>query len=365
MNELAQRAGQTLVIGFEGHTLPEDVREDLQAGRCGGVVLFARNIATPEQVRALCAEVYAAANEGHQPLPFVGVDQEGGRVQRVREPMTRWPAMGKVGATRQVEWAAQVGEALGLELDALGFNLNFAPVVDLDTHPDNPIIGDRSFGADPELVSRMAGAFVAGQTIAGVVSCAKHFPGHGDTTVDSHLALPVVDHPLEFLRKRELVPFARLIAAGIPMIMTAHLRIPAIDTVHPMTLSESGIGQLLRVRMRYNGVVVSDDLEMAGVADHYSIEECITLGLRAGVDLFLVCRDREKARRAWDRLQALTHGHALDRERLQQAVGRVLALKKAWLRPWAPEDTPLSDLPLDAHRTLVERILARAAEVSS
>lgn len=361
MIEVEKIAGQLIIAGFDGTALPDDLRDDLREGRCGGVVLFARNLGTLDEIRALTHSIYVAAAEGDQPIPFVAIDQEGGVVQRIKAPLTVWPSMREVGATRRLELAAQLGEALGVELDSMGINLNFAPVVDIDTNPDNPVIASRSFGDHPDEVAEMAGSFIAGQTIAGVISCIKHFPGHGDTSADSHHELPVINHELSVLRRRELVPFQRLGGANAPMIMSAHIKVPALDTVHPMTLSEAGLSQLLRLKMRYDGVIISDDLEMAAVADHYSIEEMVTLGLRAGLDIFLICRDRDKARRAFERLVVLASSHGLDRERLNQVAARVADLKAKWLRPWEPADTPVEELPLEKHAKLATDIAERAA----
>ncbi len=351
---LTTEAGQLIIAGFDGHTLPADIRDALAEGRVGGTILFARNIKSPKQVAALNSDIYAAC--GDHPLPFISVDQEGGRVQRIREPLTRFPAMFEVGAAADSDLSAALGEALGDELMALGFNLDFAPCIDIFTNSENKVIGDRAFGRGPGMVSRFAGAFSAGLTISGIIPCAKHFPGHGDTRLDSHFDLPVVEHDMKRLREIELRPFEAFIRTGVPMIMTAHLLVPAIDPDHPVTLSEAGIAQLLRVEMGYGGVVITDDLEMAAVAERYEIEELVERSLRAGVDIQLICHTADKWQRAYEHLIKLGAADARDRERIRQAASRVAHLKEHWLRPWEATEPLVSADTLRKHAALVQRV---------
>lgn len=351
MTESSLRAdvGQLLVAGFDGPTLPASVADALSGGRLGGVILFARNLEDAEQTAALNEAVYAATSD--QPLPFVSIDQEGGRVQRLKEPpFARWPPMAAVGARRDTDLTAKVGEAMGDELAAVGFNLDFAPIADVFTNPANTVIGDRAFGTDVDTVARHAGAYMAGLTISGVVPCAKHFPGHGDTALDSHFDLPVVEHGLERLQEVEIEPFRRLIAADVPMIMTAHVLVPAVDAQWPATLSNPWITGVLRRQLKYGGVIVSDDMEMKAVADRWEIEEGVERGLMAGVDLFLVCHSEDRWTRAFEHLVALGTKSAAVREQIAMAAGRVGWLKDRWLRPWTrPSDATAAVYDADRH----------------
>jgi beta-N-acetylhexosaminidase len=348
-----------LVAGFDGPSLPVHVRSALDDGSLGGVILFARNVETPEQVACLNEEVYAACRDR---LPMVSVDQEGGRVQRIKEPATRIPPMGMVGAAGDADLCAKVGEVIGAELEAMGFNTNFAPVADIFTNPDNSVIGDRAFGTDPERCGRMAGALTLGLTTSGITPCAKHFPGHGDTLLDSHFDLPVVEHDVDRLREVELRPFQRLISARIPMIMTAHIMVPAIDTTHPITFSEQGISQLLRQRLHFGGVVVSDDLEMKAVADRYCIEEMMALGVRAGVDLYLVCHTHDKWVEAFEALVHMGEQSTFDRERIAMSAGRIRKLERDYFRPWERPRDLLTRLGTPAHQDIVARVRRLAGE---
>jgi beta-N-acetylhexosaminidase len=367
LRQLKAAAGQTLVVGFDGTTLPDSVSSALGDSRLGGVILFARNISADDEtlhkVAALNQAVEEAVGDG-LPRPFIAVDQEGGRVRRLRHRVTDIPAMALVGQARNADMAAQVSEVLATEVSALGFNLNFAPVLDVLTNPDNDVIGDRSFSSDPRVVANMAGAFAVGHYIAGVVPCGKHFPGHGDTFADSHLELPVVNHGLQRLRSVELLPFVMAIKAGLPMLMTAHLLIPEIDPDHPMTLSKHGLTNLLRDELKFEGVVVSDDLEMKAVADRYSIEEAVELGLGAGIDMFLICHQEHKWQRAHEHLVRLAERNSAFKQRLLDAARRIADVKQRYL-PKAKYTAPASFgdvIATDAHKAVVADLIRRASQ---
>jgi len=327
----------------------------VRAGRVGGAILFKRNVDGPEQVAELCAALRGAAPPD-APL-LTCVDQEGGRVQRIRAPATEWPPM--MGLQRHPpEVAYQVGRALGAELAALGFALDFAPVLDVHTNPANPIIGDRALGTDPEAVAARGVALLRGLHDAGVGSCGKHFPGHGDTITDSHLDLPVVPHDEARLRAVELPPFARAVAAGVPMIMTAHVLFPALDAAVPATLSPRVLG-LLRRDLGFAGVIVSDDLEMKAVADRYDVETLAVEGLRAGCDAFLVCHRADLQERACAALVRAAERDAATRARLAEAAGRMASLRRRFAgAPYAPPPDLRARLGTAAHRALAARLAA-------
>ena len=311
--------GQLLFAGFEGTEVPPPLGDLVSQGRIGGVVLFSRNVSSPEQLRALVSDLHAHAPD-HAPLT-VAVDQEGGRVQRLRAPWTEWPPMRELGRRGLHDETRRVAAALGRELADLRIDLDFAPVVDVDTNPDNPVIGDRAFSNDPDEVSRHAAAFIAGLQGAGVAACAKHFPGHGDTATDSHVDLPRVDCDLERLRQIELRPFRAAVGADVASMMTAHVLLPCLDPEQPATLSAAAL-DLLRKEIGYRGVVFSDDLEMAAVADRYTPEEMALAGLRVGVDAFLVCSRADTAERVLRALE--TAPDAL----VETALQRMVAFKQ-------------------------------------
>jgi beta-N-acetylhexosaminidase len=364
---LEQDLGQLLVVGFPEapERAPDFILDALEAGDISGTILFRRNVAEIEQVAALCESLHAAV-PSELPPPFVALDQEGGRVVRLREPLTRIPPMRLVGLDRNADRAARIAEVVATEVATVGFNFNFAPVLDVDTNPDNPVIGDRSFGSDPALVARLGGAWALGHTMAGVIPCGKHFPGHGDTLQDSHLSLPTITHDRARLDAIELVPFKSAVKTNIASLMTAHIVVSSLDPVYPATLSSAIIQGLLRDEMGYNGVVVSDCLEMKAVADMFEIEELVERSLMAGVDLFLICHTEEKWRRARKHLLARAAEDEKVAARITESAARVRALKQrylgSWPRPWARQQDWREVLGSTLHREELAA-LSHAADV--
>jgi beta-N-acetylhexosaminidase len=283
-----QLAGQLLVVGFSGSEIPPELSSAFEAGERAGVVLFRRNLegGLPglAATRRLCAGLLAASPVELPPL--VAIDEEGGRVARLAPPALRMPPMRRLADLGDVELCERVATAVARELSGLGVTLNFAPVVDVDTNPDNPIIGDRAFSHDPERVVEFAAAYLRGLRAGGVSGCLKHYPGHGDTLLDSHLALPSVAHGRERLEAVELLPFRRL-AAQADSMMTAHVVYPALDPTCPATLSPRIATDLLRKELGFTGVLFSDDLEMQAIQG--SAGAAALAALRAGCDLLLIC----------------------------------------------------------------------------
>jgi beta-N-acetylhexosaminidase len=288
-------------------------------------MLFRPNIESPVQVAALVTTLRAASPAKAQLV--VSVDQEGGRVQRLREPLTVWPDMGSVAAAGDVQRTRAVGQALGAELAALGIGWNFAPVLDVHTNPRNPVIGNRAFGSTAEQVTDHALAFWRGLHDVGVLGCGKHFPGHGDTQTDSHLELPRVAHDNERLRSIELAPFATAVRAGIEALMTAHVLYPAWDKTLPATLSRRISHDILRGELGYTGLLVSDDLGMRAVADHFAIEDLVVESLLAGVDHFLVREPRDRQVRAFEALVDAGERRPEVRSRIEESAERVALFK--------------------------------------
>lgn len=355
MPDLDRLVAGLFCVGFPGTTLPPEV-EELQRRGVSGAILFRRNVEDPAQFAALCAELKQRAGR-----PFLtSVDQEGGRVMRLRAPFSEVPPMRALGAIGDEALAEAVGKVLGAELRVANVDLDYAPVLDVDTNPANPVIGDRSFGRTPELVGRMGAALIRGLQGAGVAACGKHFPGHGDTSQDSHLALPRLAHPLERLQQVELPPFEMAVRAGVASIMTAHVIFEPLDPDYPATMSRPALDGILRDRMGYDGVVISDDLEMKAIADHYGIEEAVVRGVNAGVDLFLVCHDAELQHRAIDLLAAAVRRGDVPRERIEQARRRVDALIARWVQPPATTDWR-QVVGCAAHREVIDRVRSAAA----
>ena len=316
---LDREVASLFCVGFTGHEPSAEVLELIARG-VGGVILFSRNIRDAEQVAELSGALKRAAG---RPL-LISVDQEGGRVARLRAPQgfTELPPMRALGATGDEGLAFEAGAMLGRELRAVGIDQDYAPVVDVDTNPLNPVIGDRSLAREPGPVGRMGAALARGLQSAGVAACAKHFPGHGDTSQDSHLDLPRLPHDLARLERVELPPFTALARAGVAAVMTAHVVFEALDPVRPATLSPPVLA-LLRERCGFQGCCVSDDLEMKAIAGHVALEVAAPLAVASGVDQLLVCHTPAVQHRAIDLVRGAVEDGRISRARLAEARARV------------------------------------------
>ena len=323
--DLASRIGQLLVVGFDGRTAPDELLARIRRSEVGGVILFSRNLGTIEEVAALTRELRGAAPRG-APL-LVSIDQEGGRVQRLKAPVPEWPPMRRVAGLADEALTEAVGHGVGRDLHAVGFNLDFAPVLDVVSSEANTVIGDRAFGSAPDEVVTHALAFARGLERAGVLSCGKHFPGHGGEVADSHHALPVERRGAEALRAIDLVPFREAARADLPMLMTAHVVYEALDPQTTGTFSRRVSTELLREELGFRGVLVSDDLEMAAAADQYEAGEAAVLALVAGVDQLLLCHRRDRQQAAFEALVRRGQDDPRFAARLEEAAERVARLK--------------------------------------
>ena len=283
---LRRQIGRLLIAGFGGHQVPVELDALAREFGLGGVILFARNVAEPEQVAELCYE--SARLVPDLPL-WVSVDQEGGRVARLKAPFTEWPPMAALGRSGDGSLAERFARALATELKATGITLDYAPVLDVLTNAKNPVIGDRALSEKAEEVGRLGAIIIRTLQAEGVAACGKHFPGHGDTSVDSHLELPLVEHPPDRFRGVEFVPFRAAVQADVATIMTAHVFAPALDEKVPATLSRHVVTDLLRNELGFQGVILSDDLEMKAIAKNYEVPEAAILAIAAGCDGVLIC----------------------------------------------------------------------------
>jgi beta-N-acetylhexosaminidase len=324
---LGRLADAVLIPPFAGGAAPDWIRAAI-AGGLGGVTLFGPNVHDREQLGRLTASLLSAG-----PEPVIAIDEEGGDVTRISHRTgSDYPGNAALGAVDDVALTRSVYAAMGADLAALGINLDLAPSVDVNTAADNPVIGTRAFGADPALVARHGAAAVAGLQSAGVAACAKHFPGHGSTTLDSHLVMATVDAPLSVLRERDLPPFEAAIAAGVRAIMPSHLRVPELTGELPASLSHRALTGLLRGELGFTGVIVSDGLEMRAVSEPYGIPEAAVQAVIAGTDLLCLGRDQDQesflAVRA--ALVAAVQEGRLSAARLEDAAARVAELR-GWM----------------------------------
>jgi beta-N-acetylhexosaminidase len=360
---LRRQVGQLLMAGFDGHQIPAELKSMAREFGLGGVILFARNIAEPAQVAELCYEASALV-PGLS--PWVSIDQEGGRVARLKAPFTEWPPAATLGRSGDVKLAERFARALAGELRAVGVTLDYAPVLDVHTNPKNPVIGDRALSERAAEVARLGAAIVRAMQEEGVAACGKHFPGHGDTGTDSHLELPLVEHPLERMREVEFVPFKAAIDAGVATIMTAHVLAPALDEKHPATLSKRVVTGLLRGELKYDGVILSDDLEMKAISRQYSVADAAVLALEAGCDGVLICGADHHAQAS--ALEAIIH--ALEQERfpatvLEDALKRQRRAKERFLSGPVPSRPPSAkalrlQVGTDEHQAIAAEMAAFA-----
>ncbi|MFI6438789.1 glycoside hydrolase family 3 protein [Streptomyces sp. NPDC050759] len=337
---LTRDALTVLQPGFTGTTAPDWLLRRLGEG-LASVGLFGRNIASPEQLAALTAQLRAERDD-----VLVAIDEEGGDVTRLEvRTGSSFPGNHALGAVDDVELTREVAAELGRRLAACGVNLNWAPSADVNSNPSNPVIGVRSFGASSKLVARHTAAYVTGLQSAGVAACTKHFPGHGDTAIDSHHALPRIDVDESVLLERELRPFRAAIAAGTRAVMTAHILVPALDPERPATLSHKVLTDLLRGELGYTGLIVTDGMEMQAIAGTYGIERGSVLAIAAGADAICVgggLADDETVRRLRDALVSAVRSGELPEERLAQAAERVRTLAH-----WTAAGAADAQLPAD------------------
>jgi beta-N-acetylhexosaminidase len=358
--EAARKAlGQLFIVGFSGLELSDETSSFLSQANIGGVILFSHNYDSPAQVAELVNQVQSC----RQGLPlWVSVDHEGGKVQRFKKGFTKIPEAAVIGACDSPKLAFEISEMIAKELRAVGINVNFCPVADIHTNPKNPVIGARSYGTDEEIVSKMVTAMVRGHLVQGVQPVVKHFPGHGDTTVDSHFALPKIDTPLEVMREREFKPFIRAFKSHCSMVMSAHIICNKIDPKVPATLSSFILREILRKELRYNRIIISDDMEMKAITDHFGAEDAPRMAIEAGCDL-LCYRSEAAARHAYASLMKALDSGKLNPEFVLESEARIHALKKEYLHPY--KDVMIADvgrsIGIPEHQALIDKLTATTA----
>jgi len=356
---LEEKVGQMILAGFEGRVAPDAatlrmIRED----HIGGVILYKNNIADTAKMTKLINAIKAAnAKAGNAPI-FVSVDQEGGKVSRLPAAYEKIPEAAVVGRTGDEGLAERMGNLLAREVRSAGFNVDFAPVLDINSNPNNPVIGNRSFGASAELVERAGLAVMRGMRDQGVISVVKHFPGHGDTAVDSHLDLPVLNKTADQLAKLEWLPFKAAIGQQADAVMVAHILFPKIDPDAPASFSKVIIGDQLRGKLGYKGVVITDDMTMGAIAKHYNLAEASVKSIEAGSDILLAAHGYDVEHNVYKALLSAVKSGRLSEARIDESVKRILTLKARYELTDAATSVPkLASLNADiaAWRKAVEK----------
>ena len=337
------KIGQHLIIGLQGSQLTDRETQFIIKHNIGGIILFDRNIESIKQLCQLCLDIQHLRHKlpSKQPL-FISIDMEGGRVARLKSPFTRWPAVAKIGALGSTPLAFKFSKMMADELRSVGVNLNYAPCVDVLTNPKNTVIGDRSLGSDPNLVAQLASALVRGYIKGGVIPCAKHFPGHGGTLIDSHKDLPIEEVDLKELNDVALIPFKKLFKSHLDFIMTAHIKFPKIDPDFPVTLSKIFLQDILRKELRFRSLVITDDLGMGALVKHYDKKEIPILALNAGCDVLLFCNDFEQPEISLEAIYKAIENKQLNEEQIEKSYSQIVNVKKKLLNQ--PNPLPIDEI---------------------
>ena len=324
----AQKAGQRLMVGFDGLSMNDELKHCIAQIKAGGLILFARNIAAPDQIRDLCAECQSYARQCGQPPLFIAIDQEGGVVSRLKPPFTQFPGNPHMQSADDAEDFART---TARELNQIGVNMNMAPVLDV-LPPDGPsVMRDRAFGHDPIHVSRMGNTVIRHLQMQKILAVAKHFPGIGRTVLDSHEDLPDLDTDARSLAEIDGAPFQSAVAAGVAGIMLSHIRYRALDPSWPASLSPAVAEGILRRRMAYRGLVLTDDLDMGAIVKHHPLPICVRQCLEAGVDILLICHASPRIQEAFDQILDMTESSAELIRKQEESVRRILHFKALFL----------------------------------
>ncbi|TVY00611.1 beta-N-acetylhexosaminidase [Cohnella terricola] len=347
---LEQKIGQMILAGIDGTSFDTAMKKMIAEQHVGGIILYKNNFSDLEGSVGL-VNALKKANENN-PVPlFMSVDQEGGKVSRLPKDFVAIPDAAKVGKTGDPKLARQMGSLLSEELRIMGFNVDFAPVLDINSNPNNPVIGSRAFGSDAERVTKMGVAAMKGLQEGGTVAVVKHFPGHGDTSVDSHLELPVVHKTTDQLEAMEWVPFRTAIEEGADAVMVAHIFFPVVDPDAPASFSKVIIGEQLRGTLGFDGVVITDDMTMGAIAQHYGLEDAALKSVEAGSDIILVAHGYDTEKKVYDSLLQAIQSGRLDEARIDESVRRILTLKFKYQLSDSPVPVPsVADLPNEAIR---------------
>lgn len=351
---LKSQLGQMFFIGIGGKSLTSEEKDFIVENDIGGIILFSRNVGEPEQVLELTSEIQSLSRLTESKLPFViSIDMEGGRVHRLKKPFTIWPAMRHLGNSDSPQLAFDVGQALARELAAVGINLDYTPCLDVLLNPKNEIIGDRSFGPNQDHVAKMASGLIRGFKKAGVMTCVKHFPGHGYTSIDSHEDLPIDDRSWDKLLNTEAGAYKKVFKSKVEFLMTAHILFKNIDPEFPVTLSEKFLKNYLTDELGYRNLIMTDDLDMKALSKNKSADELTYMAYQAGADIFLFCNEPKSHIKAVESMQDRLG--QLDPDRIQYSFDKILDIKNQLTENWNPPD--LSVIGCDEHQDLAKKLL--------
>lgn len=324
---LDEKIGQLFIVGFEGETVNDEIVDLISNRKVGGLILFARNIVNSSQLIELNNSLRKI--ESDIPL-FISVDEEGGLVSRVPNEFEALPSSGEIGNYNSEEISYKVGAIIAKELKALGFNMDFAPVLDINSNPNNTVIGERAFGDNADIVTRLGIKTMEGIRDGEIIPVVKHFPGHGDTDVDSHYGLPIVTKTLDELNSLEFVPFKEAINNGADVVMISSIILSSIDSENPSTMSEKVMTDILRGDLGFDGVIATDDMTMAAIMDNYNLTDAVVMSIKSGADLVLVCHGYDNILNSILAVKDAVNSGIISEERIDESVDRILKLKEKY-----------------------------------
>ena len=321
---LEEKIGQLFIVGFESEEINDEIVDLVKNQKVGGLIYFSRNIVDSNQIINLNNEIKAI--EKDIPL-FISVDEEGGVVSRVPEEFVKLPSSGYIGQFNDENLSYNVGKIIAKELNSLGFNMDFAPVLDIDSNPNNTVIGERAFGNNSEIVSRLGIKTMEGIKDGKIIPVVKHFPGHGDTDVDSHYGLPIVKKTLEELENLEFIPFKNAIDNGADVVMISSIILESIDNEYPATMSKKVTTDILRDSLGFDGVIATDDMTMGAIVDNYNLADAVIMSINAGSDLVLVCHGYDDIINSIVAVKDAVNSKIISEEKIDESVYRILKLK--------------------------------------
>lgn len=321
-----EKIGQMITVGIDGYTINDKTKELIQQKKVGGIILFKDNISDSNQLLELINNIKITNSKNKIPI-FISVDEEGGRVSRLPKEIKKLPPNETVGRVNDENLAYDIGKSIGYALKSFGFNMDFAPVLDINSNPNNTVIGDRAFSSDKDIVSNLGVRQIKGFKSSNIISVAKHFPGHGDTDIDSHHGLPIINKTLDELKELEFIPFKKAIKENVSSIMVSHILLPEIDDINPASMSKTLITDILRKDLKFDGLIVTDDMTMKAITNNFDINESCIKSINAGCDLLLICHRYEKEIEVINSIKDAVNKGIISMDRINESVYRILSLK--------------------------------------